>query len=260
MSYAKLFSSIVHSTVWREAMHVKIVWITMIALANRKGEVAASIPGLADAAKVSLEQCEEALQRLSAPDHYSRTKDYEGRRITDVDGGWLLLNYEKHRDLRDEEENRIKVRERVRRHRAKRNDPSYSNASSRRVTTPAPAPAPAPTPDTDGRTDGPSVHRGADTPTSIQIQTEVLNERRSLEAALFVRVRSLQEAAPGTQWADWSAVQWMREVTSYKRRDGAGKTRGVEDPALLRTLDAIEKSIADADWWLEKIAKENADG
>ena len=117
--FTKLFSTIVDSTVWREEMHVKVVWITMLAKANRNGDVLASVPGLADAARVSLDQCVEALARLSAPDAWSRTKEHEGRRIVEVDGGWRLLNYPKYRELRDADERRIQTREAVRRYRAK---------------------------------------------------------------------------------------------------------------------------------------------
>ncbi len=117
--YVKLFSTLIHSTIWREELHIKVVWITMLAMADEQGDVWASIPGLADAARVSIEQCEDALTRFSAPDPYSRTKDHEGRRIEVMDGGWHLLNYEKYRQLRDAEHRRAQVREAVRRHRAK---------------------------------------------------------------------------------------------------------------------------------------------
>ena len=122
MGFSKLFSDIIHSTVWREKMHVKVVWITMLAMADRHGQVLASIPGLADSAKVTLEECLDALNIFQSPDEYSRTKDYEGRRITEIDGGWLLLNYEKFRERKDDEEQRIKTRERVRKHREKAKD------------------------------------------------------------------------------------------------------------------------------------------
>jgi len=118
--FTKLFSSLIFSTVWREEMHVKVVWITMLAMANRNGEVLASIPGLADAARVSLDQCQDALARLGGPDTYSRTKEHEGRRIIEVDGGWRLLNYPKYREIRDADERRIQTREAVRAHRARK--------------------------------------------------------------------------------------------------------------------------------------------
>src|SRR3990172_4031514 len=107
--FTKLFSGLVHSTVWREEMHVKVVWITMLALADRNGHVLASMPGLADASRVSLDQCKDALKRLSAPDVHSRTKAHEGRRIEPIDGGWALLNYIKYRTLRDDENRRQQV-------------------------------------------------------------------------------------------------------------------------------------------------------
>lgn len=117
--YTKLHSSIVHSTVWREPNHVRIVWITILALADRDGRVEASIPGLADAARVTIQQCEEALQTLMAPDPYSRTPDHEGRRIEPVDGGWALLNYETYRQKMSAEDRREKARIRQQKKRAK---------------------------------------------------------------------------------------------------------------------------------------------
>ena len=44
--YTKLFGSIVDSTIWRESKETKIVWITMLAKANKEGIVEASLPGL----------------------------------------------------------------------------------------------------------------------------------------------------------------------------------------------------------------------
>jgi hypothetical protein len=69
----------------------------MLAMKDAKGVVEGSIPGLAKAAGITLPECENGLQRLLSPDPYSRTKDNEGRRIAEVDGGWLILNHEKHR-------------------------------------------------------------------------------------------------------------------------------------------------------------------
>ncbi len=39
----------------------------------------------------------EALGRLSAPDKESRTPDHEGRRMVRIDGGFIILNYDKYR-------------------------------------------------------------------------------------------------------------------------------------------------------------------
>jgi len=95
--FVKLQSSILQSTVWLEPNHVRILWITMLTLADKTGVVEGSIPGLADSAKITVEECESALNRLGSLDEYSRTKDFEGRRIGEIDGGWLIFNYEKYR-------------------------------------------------------------------------------------------------------------------------------------------------------------------
>jgi len=41
----------------------------------------ASLPGLADMARVSLKECEAAMVKLEGKDKYSRNQDHEGRRI-----------------------------------------------------------------------------------------------------------------------------------------------------------------------------------
>lgn len=103
VTFTKLFTSITESTVWFEPDSTRLVWITMLAMADRKGRVFASTTGLAHRARVSEEQCEEALRCFLSPDTKSRTKEHEGRRIAEVDGGWVLLNHAKYRAIRDEE-------------------------------------------------------------------------------------------------------------------------------------------------------------
>lgn len=109
-SFTKLFSSITESTIWAEPDHVRIAWITMMAMADMKGRVYATIPGLAGRARVSVAQCEEALEKFKAPDRYSRSREHEGRRIEDIDGGWVLLNHEKYRAMRDHEKDKERKR------------------------------------------------------------------------------------------------------------------------------------------------------
>lgn len=119
--YTKLFSTILASTIWREPAEVRVVWITMLAMSDAHGRVDGSIPGLADLARVSLDQCQSALKCLSEPDFYSRTKDHEGRRIREIDGGWEILNYLKYREATSDDLRRAKNREAVKRFREKRN-------------------------------------------------------------------------------------------------------------------------------------------
>src|SRR5580704_18365972 len=101
--YSKLFSSIITSTIWREDLATKVVWITMLALKDRKQQVMASIPGLAHMAGVSKEDCHNSLTKLMLPDPDSRTKEAGGARIKEIDGGWFIINGDKYRDLMSEE-------------------------------------------------------------------------------------------------------------------------------------------------------------
>ncbi len=101
-TFVKLFSSITESTIWCEPDETRLVWITMLAMANAKGEVWGSIPGLANRARVTLKGAEIAVDTLLGPDRYSRTSDHEGRRIEPMDGGWKLLNYLKFREMKNE--------------------------------------------------------------------------------------------------------------------------------------------------------------
>jgi hypothetical protein len=134
--YTKVHASLIHSTVWREPDHVRIVWMTMLAMADRDGIVEASVPGLADAARKSIEDTEKALARLMEPDPYSRTPDHEGRRIEPVRGGWRLLNHGIYRDKASVEESREKAAARQARKRERDASRSVtpSHAESRSVT------------------------------------------------------------------------------------------------------------------------------
>lgn len=113
--FVKLYGSILTSSVWAESKETRLVWITMLAMADKEGRVDAAIPGLAHAARVTVAECEEALRTFMQPDTYSRTKENDGRRIDEVDGGWVVLNHEKYRDIRTDKQ--MADAERQRRHR-----------------------------------------------------------------------------------------------------------------------------------------------
>ena len=102
-SFSKLFSSILDSTIWSESLTTKIVWVTMLAMTDSAGCVFASMPGLGKRAGVSIDDAHAALKCFLSPDPYSRTKDHEGRRIKEIDGGWQLLNYEKYTQAKSRE-------------------------------------------------------------------------------------------------------------------------------------------------------------
>lgn len=97
------------------------MWITMLAKADAKGVVESSLPGLADNARVTLEECIKSLEVLSSPDEYSRTKANGGRRIREVEGGWEVLNHGKYRDKLNKEDRKEYQRVWQQNKRAKKN-------------------------------------------------------------------------------------------------------------------------------------------
>lgn len=131
MAYTKLFSSIIGSSIWLEDDQTRLVWITMLAMADRNGEVVVSVPGLAKFSGVSLEATERALEKFMSPDPHSRTKDDEGRRIEPIEGGWALLNHAKYRAMasKDESKQAAAIRQKRFRDKQKRNGVTDSNAT-----------------------------------------------------------------------------------------------------------------------------------
>jgi hypothetical protein len=129
--YTKLFQSILDSTIWHESLPTKVVWITMLAMADRDGCVWASLPGLADRAKVTREECEAALDKFYEADPDSRTQEHDGRRVEKIDGGWRLLNHAKYRAMMSTEDRREYNRVKQSEYRAKKKVKNSPQAGER---------------------------------------------------------------------------------------------------------------------------------
>lgn len=82
----------------------------MLSMADQNGYVGASVPGLAARSRVDLTACVEAIGMLSAPDAWSRSKEHEGRRITEAPGGWVLLNHARYRATQNADDRRERSR------------------------------------------------------------------------------------------------------------------------------------------------------
>jgi hypothetical protein len=117
--YVKLFSDIVDSSIWEESPETCKVWVTLLALADADGFVRGSVGWLAGKSRVSLEHCEQSVSKFQQPDARSRTPDNDGRRIEQLDDGWLILNYMSFRERLSNDPKATATRERVRKHREK---------------------------------------------------------------------------------------------------------------------------------------------
>lgn len=109
--YTKLHSSIATSSIMALPVATRWVWTFMLSQADAQGIVEGSVSGLAIAAHVSIDECQAAIDTFLAPDTYSRTKDLEGRRLVEVDGGWRIVSYPKWRFKCSVEERKAYKRE-----------------------------------------------------------------------------------------------------------------------------------------------------
>lgn len=101
-TFAKLKSSILDSSIWGYSSDTRVVWITMLAMADSSGFVESTVPGLARRAVVSVEAVRKAIEIFLSPDPDSADPANDGRRIVAAPRGWVLLNYQKHRGVRDD--------------------------------------------------------------------------------------------------------------------------------------------------------------
>lgn len=109
------------SSIWLESNHVRIVWITLLASMDEDGFAHYSaIENLANRARVSTEECADAVEILSSPDPNSGDPDNEGRRIERVAGGFVILNAKKYHEIHTRIIQREQTRLRVEKHRSKK--------------------------------------------------------------------------------------------------------------------------------------------
>jgi hypothetical protein len=97
--------------------------------------------------------------------------------------------------------------------------------------------------------------------TTSQPPAHLPPEQRAEEATTaLIRRQQLRLGALLTQLTEHEANadpfrrvdEWCREVTSYTKPDGS-KNRGVGDYRQVQSLDRLERSIGDAEWWLAKL-------
>ncbi len=122
--YSKLFSSIVNSSIWSEDSDVRVLWVTLMAMADQRGFIFGSVSGLARITSIPIEKVLATMEKFLAPDPLSsdasRAPERGGRRIEVVDGGWRMFNYDHYNHIKDADDRRAQVREAVQRHRLKK--------------------------------------------------------------------------------------------------------------------------------------------
>lgn len=122
MSFAKLDSGIVNSTLWVQPDDVLRVWIWFLSQADAQGMVRTAAPALALVCMKPVDRVREILTLLESPDPDSRSEVEDGRRIRKVPGGWQIINYPAYRARISADEKRENDRLRIAEKRAAARD------------------------------------------------------------------------------------------------------------------------------------------
>ena len=97
--FAKLASGIVDSTIWMKPHDALRVWIALLAKSDSYGIVRIASPALAHQCFVTPERLDAIMHDFCSPDPDSRSPDHDGCRLQRIEGGWLIVNYLKYRDM-----------------------------------------------------------------------------------------------------------------------------------------------------------------
>jgi len=133
MVYASLFTGSL-----RGRSDAILVFVNMIATADRDGIVDKHPRAIADETGLTLEQTHAAIAELMAPDPDSRSPGNDGKRLVLLDEhrtwGWRIVNHGKYRAMRSEEEKREQSRARSARYRDSRRGKEEVEEDVTRVT------------------------------------------------------------------------------------------------------------------------------
>lgn len=116
--------------------------MAMLALSDRHGEVDVTPQKIADCLGCEAAFVLKGIEQLSSPDEYSRTPKEGGRRIIPLESdegtprlfGWKIVNYEKYRSIRNEEERRAYKRDWDRDNRGKKSVPTKPDRARPKTT------------------------------------------------------------------------------------------------------------------------------
>lgn len=121
--FVKIFSQILDSSIANN-YELRHFFEDMLKLADSSGAVDMTEEAISRRINLPLEKVKNFTVELAAPDAQTRTPTHDGRRIIRLDPGrawgWLIVNYEHYRNIRNEEERRAYNRDAQRKSRDKK--------------------------------------------------------------------------------------------------------------------------------------------
>lgn len=120
--FVKIFEQILDSSI-AEKYELRHFFEDMLKLSDVTGAVDMTAEAIARRINLPLEKVVPMLAELGRPDPKSRTQKHEGRRVVPLDShrdwGWLIVNYEHYRSIRDQSDRRAYNRDAKRKERRK---------------------------------------------------------------------------------------------------------------------------------------------
>lgn len=121
--FVKVFEQILDSSIANN-YEVRHMFEDMLKLADSTGAVDMTYQAIAARTRQPIEMVISLIGELMKPDPESRSPQHEGRRLVLLDShrtwGWLIVNYEHYRSLRDEDDRKRYFRDKKRESRARR--------------------------------------------------------------------------------------------------------------------------------------------
>jgi hypothetical protein len=135
--YAKLFSRIAQSSLMEEKVNTRYVFMMMLALSDRHGEVIGTDVAISRMMNVPKNDFCDALKPLLEADLDSNSPAEEGRRIilSENGRGYKIVNYLNYRDMKSDDEKREYMRQYMKRRRdkTKENDENLNSVNPCKV-------------------------------------------------------------------------------------------------------------------------------
>lgn len=94
--YTKVYSQFWNSSLADAPPFARLLFLALLSMADEHGEITATMSAIARFANLPIEDVEQAMEILQAPDPDSTSPDHDGRRILRDGNHWLVVNYAKY--------------------------------------------------------------------------------------------------------------------------------------------------------------------
>jgi hypothetical protein len=240
--YTPLFSSLFQGSLCGKFPDL-YVWMVMLGLANRHGEVDCHPSYIASVAGIPADEVGEAIQRLCEPDPHSRSVNDEGRRLIPIPNrgfGWIVVNHGKYREKARKQAQQAEFTasgrdaERKRQQRAMNSPAMSSDVQPRPAMSSRVRPSDTDT-DTDTDKSKKPRERGA-RKASRRVPAEFSPDREFASAHVpdmdvEVEIAKFRDWEFKTARSDWPAV-WRTWVRNAKERGQYAKKSTSEEPMM----------------------------